>query len=312
MNSLLVEMDHIVKCYGDIHALKNVSVRIPSGSIIGFIGADGSGKSTLMKIILTIERMDKGEGRVFGLDIKTAIRQIRPRIGYMPETFSLYQDLSVQENLNFFFRIYKLPARQWNQKMEWLYAFNRLKPFQNTLAGQLSGGMKQKLALSCALMNDPDLLVLDEPTTGVDPVSRNEFWKMLNSLKQEGKGIIISTPYLDEALQCDYIYLFHQGTVLHEGKPDELIQSYPGHFLAVHTQHAYQDLIKIKALLPETNVYLIGDVIHASVKSDNITNVKNVLKQFGKVGTINPTLEDIFLDLLREPEKENTQDEYRS
>lgn len=307
MKSILVKLKNISKRYNDILALNNVSVEIMKSSIVGFIGADGAGKSTLMKIMLTLEKMDSGEGQLFGMDITKSRSLIRSRIGYMPEVFSLYPDLSVQENLNFFFRIYKLPVEQYEEKMNWLYKFNRLDNFRDTLAGQLSGGMKQKLALSCALMNDPELLVLDEPTTGVDPVSRNEFWMMLRSLKESGKGIVISTPYLDEAMQCDYIYLFHKGQILAEGAPQEIINKFPANFLSIRSDDPYSTLYQLTHRWPDIQAYLIGEEIHVVLSESDISQIKPNLAQFGEVYPIQPGLEDIFLNLLKSENKGNYQ-----
>lgn len=301
MSEIVIQLENIVKHYDKITALSDVSIEIASSSLIGFIGPDGAGKSTLMKIILTLENPDAGTGTVLGFSIEKEKRQIRHNIGYMPEIFSLYTDLSVEENLKFFFQIYKIDKDQFNQKMQELYAFNRLENFKSTLAGNLSGGMKQKLALSCALMHDPKILVLDEPTTGVDPVSRAEFWKMLNQLKSQAKTILISTPYLDEAMQCDYIYLFHRGKILLQGLPGEIISTYPTPFYQINTKNPTGTLKILQKEFLDANFYLIGDTIHCAVKKQrqqNLEKIKSIAGEDTSIEPIEPTLEDIFLDLI--------------
>ncbi|NOZ63246.1 MAG: ABC transporter ATP-binding protein [Calditrichaeota bacterium] len=301
MSEKIVNLENISKKYDNVVALDHVSVSIPAAAIIGFIGADGAGKSTLMKIILTLETADNGSGTVLGSSIETEKRAIRRHIGYMPEIFSLYTDLSVEENLKFFFQIYKIPKSQYNEKMEMLYGFNRLENFKSTLAGHLSGGMKQKLALSCALMHDPKILVLDEPTTGVDPVSRAEFWKMLNQLKSEGKTILISTPYLDEAMQCDYIYLFHQGKILKQGLPAQIISDYEIPFYQIETRDPIPAMKKLQRSQITARFYLIGDTIHCAMRTKAEPSLQGIKKIAGdeiSIKKIPPTLEDIFLDLL--------------
>ncbi|GAB4184020.1 MAG: hypothetical protein Kow00108_21500 [Calditrichia bacterium] len=313
MNTVIAQLKHIHKQYQQTIALQDVSMQIPAGQIVGFIGADGAGKSTLMKILLTLERADSGEITVFGKEIHSAKKEIRTRVGYMPEVFSLYQDLSVEENLKFFFQIYRIPKHLYHEKLSWLYQFNRLQHFKSTLAAQLSGGMKQKLALSCALMNDPELLCLDEPTTGVDPVSRMEFWQMLHQLKDAGKTILISTPYLDEAVQCDTIFLFHQGSVLLDGAPEKVINSYPAIFYELESPQPLQDIKKFREKYPDLRFYLIGDRIHIAVRQDNQMVLANFKKteQLNNLFKIQPTLEDVFLDLLEKKSNDQLASEKR-
>ncbi len=297
----IIHLEHISKKFDNLIALNDVTVSIPAASIVGFIGPDGAGKSTLMKIILTLENPDSGAGFVFGEPIDEAKRTIRRHIGYMPEIFSLYTDLSVEENLKFFFQIYKIPRSEYDQKMKSLYAFNRLDNFKATPAGQLSGGMKQKLALSCALMHDPEILILDEPTTGVDPVSRAEFWKMLAQLKNDGKTIVISTPYLDEAMQCDYIYLFHQGKILQEGVPDKIIADYETPFYLLEAAEPVKTLKKLQKNLSNARFFLIGDKIHFTIKQKDEKSLQKISEIAGQniaMSPITPTLEDVFLDLI--------------
>jgi len=308
MSQEIIHLENICKKYGDVTALDHVSVSIPHSSIIGFIGPDGAGKSTLMKIILTLETFDEGKGVVLGNSIKSGKRAIRRHMGYMPETFSLYTDLSVEENLKFFFQIYKIPRSQYEAKMRMLYTFNRLEGFKDTRAGHLSGGMKQKLALSCALVHDPQILILDEPTTGVDPVSRAEFWRMLDQLKSEGKTVIVSTPYLDEAMQCDFIYLFHRGRILKEGHPSQIISGYGVSFYKIETGDPIPAMKKLQRSRVDARFYLIGDTIHCAMRTNEELSPQEIQAVLGdevSIRKIEPTLEDIFLDLLERPGETN-------
>ncbi len=301
MSEEVIHLENISKKYDNIVALDRVSLSISRSSIVGFIGPDGAGKSTLMKIILTLESADEGSGTVLGKSIEMEKRAIRRHIGYMPEVFSLYTDLSVEENLKFFFQIYKIPKSQCDERMRMLYAFNRLENFKNTQAGHLSGGMKQKLALSCALMHDPQILVLDEPTTGVDPVSRAEFWKMLNQLKSGGKTILISTPYLDEAMQCDYIYLFHQGRILKQGLPDRITSEYETPFYQIETGNPISTMKKLQRSYRNARFYLIGTTIHCAIRTNaelSLQEIREIAGSEVSIKKITPTLEDISLDLL--------------
>ena len=219
---------HISKAYqkGKVQALKDVSLEVNEGEIFGLIGPDGAGKTTLFRILTTLILPDEGEATVDGLDAVRDFRAIRRRIGYMPGRFSLYQDLTVQENLAFFASIFNTTIEENYDLIKDIY--QQIEKFKDRKAGKLSGGMKQKLALSCALIHAPRVLFLDEPTTGVDPVSRKEFWEMLRRLKDEhGITMLVSTPYMDEAALCDRIALIHDGRIMKVGAPDAISQGYP-------------------------------------------------------------------------------------
>ena len=199
----IVVVKEISKSYGKVEALKEVSFAVEQGEVFGLIGPDGAGKSTLFRILTTLLLADKGTATVNGLDVVTDYKQIRTKVGYMPGRFSLYQDLSVEENLEFFATVFHTLIQENYDLIKDIY--QQIEPFKKRRAGALSGGMKQKLALSCSLIHKPDILFLDEPTTGVDPVSRKEFWQMLRNLRKQGITIIVSTPIMDEARQCDRI-----------------------------------------------------------------------------------------------------------
>ncbi len=215
------------KNFGEVVALDNVSLVVPEGKLFGLIGADGAGKSTLMRILVTLIRADRGTARVLGYDVAAEFGAIRKLVGYMPQKFSLYGDLSVRENLLFFAEVFGVAGSDRRTRMEQLLHFSRLDEFQHRRAAKLSGGMKQKLALSCCLIHTPRLLLLDEPTTGVDPVSRREFWQILGDLQKQGITVIVSTPYMDEAVKCDYLLLLHRGAARRQGTPADLLAAYP-------------------------------------------------------------------------------------
>jgi ABC-type multidrug transport system ATPase subunit len=225
--NLAIEAAGLAKDHAGERALKGVGFHVPAGTLFGIIGADGAGKSTLMDILATLSDPDSGSARVLGLDLARDFSRIRADIGYMPQRFSLYQDLSVGENLDFFADIFGIRGGERDTRMEDLLRFAALGPFRDRRAGNLSGGMKQKLALACTLIHQPRLLLLDEPTVGVDPVARRDFWRMLKALRDQGISLLVSTPYMDEAALCDRLILLHQGRILAEGAPADLVAAYP-------------------------------------------------------------------------------------
>ena len=216
-----IEVSHISKRYGSISALIDVSFEVKEGEIFGLIGPDGAGKTSLFRILTTLMDPDEGSASVDGLDIRTQWREIRCRVGYMPGKFSLYQDLSVEENLEFFASLFGVRVKDNYELIAPIY--RQIEPFKKRRAGKLSGGMKQKLALSCALVHAPRVLFLDEPTTGVDAVSRGEFWEMLRGLKAKGISILVSTPYMDEAGLCDRVALIDKGRILGIDTPETIV-----------------------------------------------------------------------------------------
>ena len=222
-----VAAEGLSKDHAGEKALKGISFRVPQGSLFGIIGADGAGKSTLLDILATLVDPDAGKAQVLGHDLARGFGAIRQDIGYMPQRFSLYQDLTVLENLDFFADIFSVTGGEKRSRMDRLLDFAALQRFQDRRAGALSGGMKQKLALACTLIHQPRLLFLDEPTVGVDPVARRDFWILLKSLREQGYSLLVSTPYMDEAALCDRLLLLHQGRILAQGSPAELLAAYP-------------------------------------------------------------------------------------
>jgi ABC-type multidrug transport system ATPase subunit len=297
----LIRAEGIEKKFGEIHALQGINLVVSEGSITGLIGPDGAGKSTLMKIALTLLERDKGSISVLSVNPDSDKSFIRQNTGYMPEIFSLYTDLTVEENLKFYFTIHKMSKYEYEKKRERLYRFNRLEAFASTKAGSLSGGMKQKLALSCALMHDPRLLILDEPTTGVDPLSRQEFWGMLNELKDGGVSILVSTPYMEEALKCDFVYMMQKGKVIGEGLPENLSKEFEGSLyeFEIPGRKPQEFLSTLKELFSRDPVFMSGKKVHLAIRGseqiDEIRTKTSFLDQGLLITKIVPELEDIFI-----------------
>ena len=268
MNDIAVRVSDLHKQYGRTTALERVSLQVNQAEMFGLIGPDGAGKTTLIRILTSLLDPDAGECRLFGVAVDREPAKIRGLIGYMPQRFSLYPDLTVAENLRFFADLFRVPKTARRRRTEELLEFSRLTPFVDRRAGQLSGGMKQKLALSCALIHTPRILILDEPTTGVDPVSRREFWEILGKLKADGVTLLVSTPYMDEAERCDRIALMHKGRVLTVGQARDIAAGFPGAVFAA----GGPDLPGLaawfkKALSPE-QVRILGDCVQVNLFDD--------------------------------------------
>lgn len=301
----MVIATELVKTYGKkngILAVDKVSFSVNKGEIFGLIGPDGAGKTSIFRMLTTLLLPDGGEASVIGFDIVNDYTQIRNNVGYMPGKFSLYQDLSVEENLNFFATVHGTTVVENYELIKDIYI--QLEPFKKRRAGKLSGGMKQKLALCCALIHEPEILFLDEPTTGVDAVSRREFWEMLQNLKNRGMTILVSTPYMDEAALCDRIALIQQGKILSIETPEKIIDSYPDKLYSIKATNIPALL---KAMSTYENIlsnYAFGDSIHVTFKSDLIDEdkVRDYLRSKGieniKIKEIRASVEDCFINLL--------------
>jgi len=222
-----VQLEDVSKRFGSIEAVNHVSFQAAGGSIVGLVGSDGAGKSTLLRMIATMLKPSSGTIRIHGLDVVSHTTRVKPLIGYMPQRFGLYLDLTVGENIDFFMDVFGVFGAERRKRRERYLGFSNLLPFTDRLAGALSGGMKQKLGLACVLAHEPKVLILDEPTNGVDPVSRQEFWNILGRMRQEGMTILISTAYLDEGEQCDHLILMHKSRVLETGTPEHIQSLYP-------------------------------------------------------------------------------------
>lgn len=301
MSSILVEQ--IGKKYGDVTALEDISFDVKKGELFGLIGPDGAGKTSLFKILVTLLLPNAGRASVEGMDIINDYRAIRQHIGYMPGKFSLYQDLSIEENLRFFATVFNTTVEANYEMIRDIYV--QIEPFKKRRAGQLSGGMKQKLALCCALIHRPTVLFLDEPTTGVDAVSRKEFWDMLQTLKAQGITILVSTPYMDEAALCERIALIQHGKILSVDTNAGIISRFGKRLFAVRAQNTHQLLQDLRAL-PETHsCYPFGDSVHWATTSEtpdekSLTDYL-VSKSNGavQVEKIQPGIEDCFMDLMQ-------------
>jgi len=297
-----IRAEHLYKNYGDVQALDDISFEVGKGELFGFIGPDGAGKTTLFRILTTLILMDKGQATVEGLDVVKDYRELRSILGYMPGRFSLYQDLTVEENLQFFASIFGTTIEENYELIRDIYV--QIEPFKKRLAGKLSGGMKQKLALSCALIHKPVVLVLDEPTTGVDAVSRTEFWDMLKKLKTDGITIIVSTPYMDEAELCDRVALIQHGQIMKIARPDQIIEDYRKKLYAVKTNNTYQLIQDLKQFPGTNTAFPFGQSVHFTPIDDSfkINNLSAFLSQRShqniNVQKIKPSVEDCFMELM--------------
>jgi ABC-2 type transport system ATP-binding protein len=304
-----VQVNNIVKTYnnGRVKAVNDVSFAVEEGELFGLIGPDGAGKTSIFRMLTTLLLPDSGTASVNGLDIIKDYKEIRRRVGYMPGKFSLYQDLTVEENLNFFATVFNTTIRENYDVIKDIY--EQIKPFSNRPAGKLSGGMKQKLALCCALIHKPKVLLLDEPTTGVDVVSRKEFWDMLKRLKEQAISILVSTPYMDEASLCDRIALIQNGNIMSVDTPQNIIDSFPSRLFAAKAKDIYQLLKAFRGDPTINNCYAFGEYLHMSLKDDNNSEIvlqdleRKYQPQDFEVKRIIPTIEDCFIQRMRETEK---------
>jgi len=302
MNS--VSLKNIIKTYGDVKAVNDVSFEVQKGELFGLIGPDGAGKTSIFRILTTVLLADSGAATVEGFDVVKNYREIRNRVGYMPGRFSLYQDLTVKENLSFFATVFGTTIEKNYELIKDIY--DQIKPFNNRRAGKLSGGMKQKLALCCALIHKPDVLFLDEPTTGVDVVSRKEFWDMLDKLKKQGITIVVSTPYMDEATLCDRIALIQNGNIMSIDNPDNIVQSFPKPLFAAKADNIYKLLEYLRTDGEIESCYAFGEYLHLTLKSDEIEaeSVTDIAGKYNASGLetklITPTIEDSFIRLMNE------------
>jgi ABC-2 type transport system ATP-binding protein len=302
-----VESIGVCKRFGDTEALKDISFSVNESEIFGFIGPDGAGKTTLFRIIATLLIPDEGEITVLGLDCRTGFKELRKNIGYMPGRFSLYQDLSVEENLNFYATVFGTTVKENYDLISDIYS--HIAPFRKRLAGRLSGGMKQKLALSCALIHKPRLLVLDEPTTGVDAVSRSEFWEMLKKLRPYNITIIVSTPYMDEAMKCDRVALIQDGHILSIDKPEKIREGFSRKLFSAKSPEKYKLINALRNYPGTVTAYPFGDSVHVTFTGDVIdSSVYEYLSREGiSTVVINETkagIEDRFLELMEKGAKE--------
>ena len=295
---IAVSVQNIKKGYDKTVALNDLSFDVKRGELFGIIGPDGAGKTTLFRILTTLLVADEGSAVVDGFDVVRDYKEIRRRVGYMPGKFSLYQDLTVEENLTFFASVFGTTIRENHSLIEDIY--KQIEPFKNRRAGKLSGGMKQKLALCCALIHKPSILFLDEPTTGVDPVSRKEFWQMLRRLQEQNITILVSTPYMDEATLCDRIALMREGQFLTIDTLQGIVGKFNDPLYAVSSDNMFALLSALRQIPDVKSCYAFGDVHHVVLTQDNnVTALKNILHEKGHAGIdihpITATVEDCFM-----------------
>jgi len=299
-----ISVNQLVKYYGNITALKNLTFNVDKASMYGLIGPDGSGKTTFMRIASCLLMQSSGSVIISGYDTVKLSSKIKRIIGYMPQNFSLYPDLSVMENLIFFADLFGIGKKERNKRIERMVNFSRLGPFINRRAGKLSGGMKKKLALSCTLIHTPSVLLLDEPTTGVDAVSRREFWDILAEVKNSGTAIIVSTPYMDEAERCDRVGFIMNGVLISEGPPEDFPKRFRKEILEVRGHNIVRKSRNL--MFPDIviNVTAFGDRLHMTV--ENAQEATDVIHDFlskngivdAAIEAVTPTMEDVFVESM--------------
>ncbi len=298
----MVIAENIIKDYNGTIALNELNFSIDKSELFGFIGPDGAGKTTLFRILTSLILPTRGKMKVSGFDVVNDYKKIRNITGYMPGSFSLYTDLSVEENLNFFASVFGTTLKENYELIHDIYI--QIEPFKKRLAGRLSGGMKQKLALSCALIHKPEILVLDEPTTGVDAVSRKEFWELLKGLKEKGITIVVSTPYMDEAQLCDRVALIQEGRLLTIDNPGNIISNYDKTVYSVYAKDIPQLISDLSGYPSSEHVYAFGQYVHYTNRNSDFQSgdILEFLRKKGHrnvmINKITPDIEDVFIDLM--------------
>ncbi len=303
-----IRTENLTRRFGNNIAVDRLSFSVAEGELFGLVGPDGAGKTTTMRLLAAIMEPSSGEAWVAGYHSVREEAAIKDSIGYVSQRFGLYQDLTVGENMNFYADIYGVPRRDRTEKIERLLAFSNLAPFKKRLAGNLSGGMKQKLGLACALIHTPKVLFLDEPTNGVDPVSRRDFWRILHQLARERVTIFISTAYLDEAERCTRLALMHRGRLLALGTPEEVKRLMRGAILELRASDARRAAVLLRKELPDCTVGLYGDRIHVVTSEPDATTARATALLQGAaiaiadVRQVAPTLDDVFVSVLAQAE----------
>jgi len=299
ISEIAIKTAALTKVFGGIPAVDDLSIGIKRGELFGMVGPDGAGKTTTMRILAAIMEPTSGEAWVSGHSVLSEGDRLREKIGYMSQKFGLYEDLTVMENIIFYADLYEVSKKERTPRTERLLGFSNLTPFKDRLAGRLSGGMKQKLGLACALIHTPEVLFLDEPTNGVDPVSRRDFWKILYDLLKEGVTIFVSTSYLDEAERCTRVCLMHKGKILMDGNPAEIKGSLGIPMVEIWSDDARHAVGIIKAVDGVRSVSLYGNKLHVAIARSEI--IEDIISSLGRSGIalrghreIRPSIEDIF------------------
>ena len=303
----VIETQGLGRTFGDVQAVRDLNLTVARGEFFGLVGPDGAGKSTAIRLLCSLVTPTEGEGRVLGFDLRRDTESVKARIGYLSQAFTLYGDLTVDENINFFADLHGVA--DYRHRRDELLAFTRLTPFRTRLAEALSGGMKKKLALTCALIHTPEILFLDEPSTGVDPVSRGEFWNILSGILAQGITVVMTTPYLDEAERCHRIGLMHRGALIRSGSPEDIKRELPGQMYAVSGVSLPDVYHALKSKWAATALVRYGDRLHFHVtKGDTeLDAAKQWLREQGLTTAvftpIAPSLEDVFVALMSDPSK---------
>lgn len=306
----MIHARQLRRTFGDVVALAGLDLDVADGEIFGLVGPDGAGKTTTMRLLTGILRPTSGSAEVAGINAGTDPERLKEHIGYMSQRFGLYSDLTVEENIQFYADIYGVPSRGRAAKIDQLLGFSNLTPFKKRHAGNLSGGMKQKLGLACALIHTPRVLFLDEPTNGVDPVSRRDFWRILYQLVRDGVTLFVSTAYLDEAERCSRLALLHQGRVLGLGTPDEVKQLMPGSLYEIRTSHSRKTAVLLREEFPEAKVGLFGDRVHlatevgADIEQRARARIASGGLEVESIRAIPPSLEDVFVSVVGQQAKD--------
>lgn len=302
-----VSLTELTRSFGDTLAVDRLSFSVRPGELFGIVGPDGAGKTTTLRMLAGILPPTSGSAQVQGVDVGEDPEGVKPFIAYMAQQFGLYTDLTVRENIEFYADLYRVPKAERPRRLERLYAFSNLGPFQDRLAGNLSGGMKQKLSLSCALIHHPRVLLLDEPTFGVDPISRRDLWLILHEMVAEGVTVLVSTSYLDEAERCDRVILLHQGRTLALDTPDRLMELLPGEVVALRGPHPREIRDRVRELPGVMGAALFGNKVHVVLADGHGAReaLAGRLEAWGmtaEVQAMDPSLEDVFLHMVQEAE----------
>lgn len=302
-NGTAVAFEGLTRVFGDFTAVDRISLSIAKGEIFGFLGPNGAGKSTTIKMLCGLLAPSAGKGRVGGFDIMTEAEEIKKTIGYMSQKFSLYEDLTVEENINFFSGIYRVPREKKQERKEWVLEMAGIADKRGALTRTLSGGFKQRLALGCAILHEPSIIFLDEPTSGVDPISRRNFWRLIYTMAREGKTIFVTTHYMDEAEYCDRLALIYRGRIVAQGMPGELKQEFMTRdVLEIEASRLVEGMEILYRQGIETAIF--GSVLHATVEDaeEAIPRIKGLLEGAGirveRIERIVPSLEDVFVALI--------------
>jgi ABC-2 type transport system ATP-binding protein len=301
----VVQLNGLSRAFGDLTAVQDLTFEVGRGELFGIVGPDGAGKTTTLRMLAGILRPTSGDATVSGVSVLRNPEGVKPHLAYMSQRFGLYADLTVRENIDFYADLYRVPKVARPSRLERLYAFSALGPFERRLAGQLSGGMKQKLALCCALIHHPAVMLLDEPTFGVDPISRRDLWLIVHEMVEEGVTVIASTAYLDEAERCDRVALFHRGRVFAIDTPANLRTRLHGQVYVVRTTDARRARDLVHSLASVPNVVLFGDTLHLTLAdwARDWPTVRAALER-ARIpildhGPADPSLEDVFIDVVR-------------